>query len=61
MTKEEFYGATVGSASTLGGILSDLIDVKGVFNAILIAAIGAFVGAVIGFFTKKLLRKYFTK
>ena len=59
MTKEEIYGGAVGVASTAGGVASDLIDNKGVFNAVLIAAVGAFVGAVIGYFTKKVLRKYF--
>ena len=59
MTKEEAYGAAVGSASTLGGMLSNLIDFKGLINAVLIAVIGAFVGAVIGFFTKRILNKLF--
>jgi len=61
MTKEELYGGAVGTASTIGGMAIDLIDIKGIFNAILIAAIGAFVGAVIGFFTKRFLNTRFKK
>lgn len=61
MTKEELYGGAVGTASTIGGMVIDIIDIKGIFNAILIAAIGAFIGAVIGFFTKRFLNNWFKK
>lgn len=61
MTKEAVAGGILGFISTTGGMVSDLIDIKGIFNAVLIAIIGAFVGSVIGFFTKRFLNKRFKK
>lgn len=61
MTKEEIYGGAVGSASTITGMAIDLIDFKGIFNAILIAAIGAFVGSVVSYLTKMVMQKWFKK
>lgn len=57
MTREELFDSAVGGCASTFAMLVGIIDVKSVFNAILIA----FVGTVTGYFTRKILQKWFSK
>lgn len=57
MTKEDIYSSVIGGVSSAFGMVVGLIDVKSIFNAVLIAI----VGTATGYFTRKILMKWFPK